>query len=74
MGALQRLQIPRTAERLEIDIFYRKSASQRIFSPERTKNALYPRFFGDRGQILRSELFLDPIQLLPNPLMLVMGM
>lgn len=38
------------------------------------KNALYPRFLGDRGQILRSELFLDSIQLLPDPLMLIVGM
>lgn len=71
MGALCRSRMPRTAERLEIDIFYRKTASQRLFSPERTKNALYPRFLGDRGQILRSELFLQSIKLLPDPLVLI---
>lgn len=67
-------RIPRTAERVEIDIFYRKTASQRLFSPERTKNAPYPRFLGDRGLFSRSELFLQSIKLLPNTLMLIVSM
>ena len=37
------------------------------------KNALYPRFLGDRGLFSRSELFLDPIQLLPDPLVLIVS-
>lgn len=38
------------------------------------KNAPYPRFLGDRGLFSRSELFLETIKLLPNSLVLVMGM
>lgn len=42
--------------------------------PERTKNALYPRFLGDRGHYLSLRAFFQFLQLFPNPLMLIMGM
>lgn len=53
--------------------FIEKRPLRKYFLLSIRKNALYPRFLGDRGLILRSELFLETIQLLPDPLMLIVS-
>ena len=73
MGPIYGASVARVASGPNHIIFIENRPLREYFLLRKRKNALCPRFLGDRGLSSRSELFLQSIQLLPNPLMLIMG-